>query len=178
MRWRERVQFLCVAIVICYIRVRVILAFHCIFSTYGFWLPNEPRGSWSSFVGSWELFRHGPATTVRTRRSLAHVPYDRDLKRQMRSALRHDPVCLTGEQALVCARAFASAPYTLHALAIMPDHDYSWYRPGIERRILSRLGRCDCCEAGDGGCDAGKEQRHGLADDAGDGGDGRGGEGA
>lgn len=31
----------------------MILAFHSIISAYGFWLPNEPRGSWYDFVYSW-----------------------------------------------------------------------------------------------------------------------------
>jgi len=39
----------------------MIRAYHAIFTAYGFWLPNDPRGSWSDFVGSWELFRFGPA---------------------------------------------------------------------------------------------------------------------
>ena len=54
----------------------MILATHAIFSAYGFWLPNDPRGSWSTFVASWELFKYGPATTVSTRRSIAHQPHD------------------------------------------------------------------------------------------------------
>src|SRR4051812_39201122 len=32
----------------------MIVGYHVIFSAYGFWLPNDPRGSWSDFVGSWE----------------------------------------------------------------------------------------------------------------------------
>ncbi len=43
------------------------LAYHVIFGTYGFWLPNDPRGSWSTFVGSWELYRFGKATKVTDR---------------------------------------------------------------------------------------------------------------
>ena len=42
----------------------MVIAYHVIYSMYGFWLPNDPRGSWSDFVGSWELFRYGPATKV------------------------------------------------------------------------------------------------------------------
>ncbi len=34
----------------------MIVAYHSIFCAYGFWLPNDPRGSWSDFVGAWELF--------------------------------------------------------------------------------------------------------------------------
>ena len=37
----------------------MVRAYHAIFTTYGFWLPNDPRGSWSDFVRSWELFKHG-----------------------------------------------------------------------------------------------------------------------
>jgi hypothetical protein len=36
-----------------------VLAYHVVFGAYGFWLPNDPRGSWSDFVASWELFRAG-----------------------------------------------------------------------------------------------------------------------
>ena len=36
-----------------------VLAYHAIFTAYGFWLPNDPRGSWSSYVRSWELFLAG-----------------------------------------------------------------------------------------------------------------------
>jgi hypothetical protein len=44
----------------------MIRGYHVIFGAYGFWLPNDPRGSWSEFVGSWELFRFGAATTTDT----------------------------------------------------------------------------------------------------------------
>jgi hypothetical protein len=36
-----------------------LLAAHIIFTAYGFWLPNDPRGSWSEWVAAWELFRFG-----------------------------------------------------------------------------------------------------------------------
>ena len=40
---------------------RMLHGFHVIFSTYGFWLPNDPRGSWSDWVRRWELVRFGKA---------------------------------------------------------------------------------------------------------------------
>ena len=46
-----------------------VLAAHVIFTAYGFWLPNDPRGSWSDFVASWELLKFGRATKVTTRAS-------------------------------------------------------------------------------------------------------------
>src|SRR5690348_2721389 len=39
-----------------------VLVAHVIISAYGFWLPNDPPGSWSDFVAAWELFRYGRAT--------------------------------------------------------------------------------------------------------------------
>jgi len=49
----------------------MILGYHVIFGAYGFWLPNDPRGSWSDFVGAWELFRYGAATKTNTTVSVA-----------------------------------------------------------------------------------------------------------
>ena len=51
--------------------------YHLVMTAYGFWLPNDPRGSWSEFVRAWEPQRFGPATKTRERRSHAHDPHDR-----------------------------------------------------------------------------------------------------
>ena len=100
----------------------MIIAFHSIFTAYGFWLPNEPRGSWSEFVASWELRRFGPATKVNVRRSIAAKPYDRSLKSRMQTALKSDPVHFTGEHAKCIGRSFAETPYVIHACAVLPEH--------------------------------------------------------
>jgi len=100
----------------------MILGFHSIFSTYGFWLPNEPRGSWSTFVASWELAKFGPATKVTTRRSVAARPYDRGLKKRMQAVLQHPPVRFTGKQAQAIALSLSNTPYTIHACTILPEH--------------------------------------------------------
>src|ERR1700680_1345456 len=39
-----------------YCAMKVLVA-HVIITAHGFWLPNDPRGSWSDFVGAWELSR-------------------------------------------------------------------------------------------------------------------------
>jgi hypothetical protein len=64
----------------------MILAFHSIFSLYGFWLPNDPRGSESDYVASWDLFRYGPASKTASRRSLAAAAHDRALRAAAKSA--------------------------------------------------------------------------------------------
>jgi REP element-mobilizing transposase RayT len=106
----------------------MILGAHVIISAYGFWLPNEPRGSWSDFVRSWELFRYGPATKVDTHRSVARRPYDRDLKREMQESLKYPPVTFNGHQALAVAKGFAEevrhSGCKIHAGAVLPDHTH------------------------------------------------------
>ncbi len=104
----------------------MVLAAHIIFSTYGFWLPNDPRGSWSDFVASWELLRFGKATRVETHRSVAHVPHDRELRRAAKESMKYPAVRFTGVQAQAVGRGFAGAvvegSYVVHACCILPDH--------------------------------------------------------
>src|ERR1700679_1828107 len=82
-------------------------AYHVIFGTYGFWLPNDPRGSWSEFVGSWELLRFGCATTTAVRRSVAYSNHDRALRIEAKKTLKYPPVKFSGVQARAVARGFA-----------------------------------------------------------------------
>lgn len=74
----------------------MILAFHSIFSMYGFWLPNDPRGSGSDYIAAWELLRYGPATKTNAKRSVAYVPHDHALRLKAKEALNHPAVQITG----------------------------------------------------------------------------------
>ena len=104
----------------------MVLAYHCIFGMYGFWLPNDPRGSGSDYIASWELSRYGPATKTRGRRSMAYREHDRAARLKAKQALKFPPVILTGRQALIAAQGFAWAAsegaYLIHACAVLPDH--------------------------------------------------------
>src|SRR5579864_6353172 len=86
--------------------MRRVIAYHLIITTYGFWLPNDPRGSWSDFVGAWELLRFGPATKTVARRSAAHDPHDVKLRLEAKKYLARKPVEFTGLQARAVARGF------------------------------------------------------------------------
>jgi len=103
------------------------LGLHLIFSTYGFWLPNDPRGSGSTRVRTWHVYdAGGAATKVNTAQSVATRPHDRWLRLQAKQALKYPPVVLTGLQARAVARGFAAilpkVELVIHAAAIMPDH--------------------------------------------------------
>ncbi len=104
----------------------VVLAYHLILTCYGFWLPNDPRGSWSDEVRRYELLRFGPATKVNTRRSIAGIEHDRSLREAAKAAMKYPPVTFDGRQARAVARGFASVcisnSYLVHACAIMSDH--------------------------------------------------------
>src|SRR5437867_6708195 len=104
----------------------MVIADHIIITAHGFWLPNDPRGSWSDFVGAWELLRFGRATKVTTHRSLAHVPHDRELRRAAKRSLKYPAVRFSRAQIQSIAKGFAHAAaqsgYVIYACAIMPDH--------------------------------------------------------
>jgi REP element-mobilizing transposase RayT len=105
----------------------VILAYHVILSAYGFWLPNDPRGSWSEFCAAWELFRYGGrATKVDTTRSVARAKHDGAKRLGAKRLLKHAPVRWSGLQARAIARGFARAAseagYEILGCAILHDH--------------------------------------------------------
>ena len=103
-----------------------VLAYHLIMTAYGFWLPNDPRGSWSDIVRSLDLLIFGPATKTNERSSVAHRSHDRRARMEAKSALRYPPIKFTGHQAAAIGRGFneavTEAGYVVHACAIMPDH--------------------------------------------------------
>ena len=84
-----------------------VIAYHVVFGTYGFWLPNDPRGSWSDFVGSWELLRFGPATKTDSRCSVAGHAHDHEARLAAKEALQRPAVQFTGIQARAIGRGFA-----------------------------------------------------------------------
>src|SRR5438309_741126 len=118
-------------------------AYHVIISAYGFWLPHDPRGSWSDFVRSWELFRAaGPATKVETHLSVAGRPHDRQARLRAKEVLEYPPVRFTGYQALSIAHGFrrmvTKARYQVFACAILPDHAHlvlGRYRYPVETMV-------------------------------------------
>jgi len=121
------------------LRAMRVLAFHFILSAYGFWLPNDPRGSWSETIRAFHLLRHGDATKVNTHRSLAHDAHDRAARLAAKRDLKYPPVRFTGKQAVLIARGFAEAiaehGYVIHALAILPDHVHlamAWHARHID----------------------------------------------
>lgn len=97
-------------------------------STYGFWLPNDERGSGSVYVASKALLPYGLATKVSTRQSVARRAFDPVVRRLAKEALKYEPVVLTDEQIEGVGRGYARvierAGVPVHACTIMPDHSH------------------------------------------------------
>jgi REP element-mobilizing transposase RayT len=103
----------------------MIHGYHVIWGTYGFWLPNDPRGSWSDFVASWALARFGKATKT-LERTAVDVSQWACWRAEAVQALRYPAVVLTGNQARIVGQGFANALrkscYTIWACSILPEH--------------------------------------------------------
>ena len=104
----------------------MVIAYHIVFSAYGFWLPNDPRGSNSDYVRSKDLLPFGEAKKVQHNRSVAHHPHDWTVRQLAKDALKYKPVRFTGKQARSVGRGFAKAirkaGLIVVACAILPDH--------------------------------------------------------
>jgi REP element-mobilizing transposase RayT len=96
---------------------------------YGFWLPNDPRGSWSDFVRKWELARFGEAVKTLARKELDELT-EEELHRRAKAkqSLTYPAVSISGQQALSIAKGFAKqcakSNYSIWACSIMPEHTH------------------------------------------------------
>ncbi len=98
---------------------------HLIWSVYGTWLPNDPRGSTSNIIKSKWLTDcgdlHFGRKKIQPRRAEVREFYNAAAPR-----LKHDVILLSETQRNIVAAGFAEViqrtPYTCYACAIMPDH--------------------------------------------------------
>ena len=120
------------------------IAYHVTFGAYGFWLPNDPRGSWTDFVYASRLRRFGPETKVSTRQSVAHVKHNHQQRTEAKKALKHCPVVFNDRQVEVIGRGFAQASdeteLRVFACAVMPDHVHIVFA-SHERKNVSLVGQ-------------------------------------
>ena len=103
----------------------MIHGYHVVWGVYGFWLPNDPHGSWSDFVHSWELARFGESTKSCERADIDRTEWDA-WRIAAVTALKYPPVRLTDAQVRAAAAGFANgvrkSGYTIGACSILPEH--------------------------------------------------------
>jgi REP element-mobilizing transposase RayT len=103
----------------------LVIACHAIFTTYGTWLPNDPRGSFSKAVYQSELAALGPVLYGR------QVPQPgpntlRRFRTAARPCLSRPPYFLNDTTRQVAGEAIGNEAqrfgFAIHACAIMNDH--------------------------------------------------------
>lgn len=103
----------------------IVIAHHLIWTVYGWWLPNDPRGSWSHIIRNDVLAELGEIHFGRKRLQPTSVEI-RDFYREAGKRLKDEPLTFAHEQLAMVAQAFAEVvaamKYTCYACAVMPDH--------------------------------------------------------
>lgn len=103
----------------------IVIAHHLIWTVYGWWLPNDPRGSTSRTVASNVIAELGELHYGR-REVQPPSATMRAFHRRAREALKFPLLKLGPEEINAVADAFSEAirghRYTCYACAIMPDH--------------------------------------------------------
>lgn len=103
----------------------IVIAHHLVWTAYGWWLPNDPRGSMSSFVSSDVIFELG--NLHHGRKKLQPIsPEIRKFYEAASTKLKFPLLEFETGQFSTIASAFGSVVqrerYTCYACAIMPDH--------------------------------------------------------
>lgn len=114
----------------------MVAGYHLIWTAYGFWLPNDPRGSTSKEVRVEPVAELGAHHFGRK----THQPSSSELRRfqeKSRDVLSHN-VCPMDDDAILIvggaiARQIADSDYVCYACAIMPDHVHILIRRHADR---------------------------------------------
>ncbi len=103
----------------------MIVGYHLIWTAYGWWLPNDPRGSMSDVIAAdvltqlWEI-HYG-------RKKIQPAGWEiREFYENAKPLLKHELLKMGEHDVAVIAEFFAEAirrrKYTCYACALMPDH--------------------------------------------------------
>ena len=136
----------------------IVIAYHLIWTAYGWWLPNDPRGSSSSTISTDVLAMLGELHEGRK----TVQPASSDIRKFYAAAqtfLKHELRTFDQSGREILAESFAEViaeqKYTCYACAIMPDHVHLVIRKHrdvaevmIEKLQSASAGRL--CEAASG----------------------------
>lgn len=125
----------------------MIIGFHLIWTTYGHWFPNDPRGSWSHEVWEPKLLNLRPIDTQRN--TVRQTPVEKhELEAfldQARSRLKWDVVNLSPSEIMAVGDVFGGIVKAINlsvwACAILSNHVHVMIqRHGLRyERIINRL---------------------------------------
>jgi len=103
----------------------IVIAHHLVWTGYGWWLPNDPRGSTSRTIAC-DVIRELGELHYGRKKVQPASPVIREFYENAREVLKFDLIELLPPQIAAVAEAFsqciADERYTCYACAIMPDH--------------------------------------------------------
>jgi REP element-mobilizing transposase RayT len=103
----------------------MIAGYHLIWTAYGWWLPNDPRGSTSHCIRRAAIAGLGELHYGRKKIQPAG-PIVRDFRDAARSILKHPLLTFSEKEIQAIGNSFAGVirdeKYTCYGCAIMPDH--------------------------------------------------------
>lgn len=103
----------------------IVIAYHLMWTAYGFWLPNDPRGSTSRTTASDLIAELGELHFGR-RKIQPSSGVIREFRQRAREVLKFPMLRITSEDFQIVAEGLAQAitkhRYTCYACAVMPDH--------------------------------------------------------
>jgi REP element-mobilizing transposase RayT len=125
----------------------MVVAHHLIWTAYGWWLPNDPRGSSSHEIRVERIAELGELH--RGRKTVQ--PYPEEIRRfyeQASNTLKHELLTFDAEDTAVLASSFEDVirecGYTCYSCAMMPDHVHLLirkHRDPAETMIANLQGR-------------------------------------
>jgi REP element-mobilizing transposase RayT len=122
----------------------IVIAYHLVWTAYGTWLPNDPRGSGSQEVASPLLAEIGELHLGR-KPVQPHFREVRDFYQRAEPLLKFDVSRFDQGQIEAIAAAFseiiAEQQYTCYACAVLPDHVHIVIRKHRDRaeEMIARL---------------------------------------
>ena len=103
----------------------MVAAYHLVWTIYGAWLPNDPRGSGSTEIRSSFLQDLGEIHFGRKKIQPSSAVL-RKFYREAKPSLKHEVISFTDDDIASVAESFADTiktrRYTSYGCAIMPDH--------------------------------------------------------
>ena len=102
-----------------------LIAHHIVWTGYGGWLPNDPRGSFSREIGSEKISQLGNPHYGRRRKQPTRQIVN-EFQSEARQVLKYPLLKFTQQQFEIIADGFSDAirmhSYTCYACAILPNH--------------------------------------------------------
>lgn len=134
----------------------VVIAYHLIWTVYGYWLPNDPRGSMSKSITSDVIADLGPLHYGR-KKIQPSSRVIREFQKQAKIVLNYELLKFQPSEFSIVAEGLADAmrqhQYTCYACAMMPDHVHVILRKHKHQaedtlENLQKTSRMWLCDAG------------------------------